>query len=68
MSETVYLGSGKTVTGQYGEFFNITLNLDKINENPGGALQKKPPVPKREMTLDEQEFVTNMNDREKELK
>jgi len=34
MSETVYLGSGKTVTGQYGEFFNITLNLDKIKENP----------------------------------
>jgi hypothetical protein len=34
MSETVYLGSGKTVTGQYGEFFNVTLNLDKIKQNP----------------------------------
>jgi hypothetical protein len=34
MSETIYLGSGKTVTGQYGEFFNVTLNLDKIKENP----------------------------------
>ena len=34
MSETIYLGSGKTVTGQYGEFFNVTLNLDKIKQNP----------------------------------
>jgi hypothetical protein len=33
MSETIYLGSGKTVTGQYGEFFNVTLNLDKIKDN-----------------------------------
>tara|TARA_R110000744_G_scaffold347282_4_gene452825 strand:- start:2336 stop:2674 length:339 start_codon:yes stop_codon:yes gene_type:complete len=32
-SNTIYLGSGKTATGQYGEFFNITLNLNKINEN-----------------------------------
>ena len=43
-------------------------DLDKVNENPGGALQKKPPVPKREMTLDEQKFVADMNGREKELK
>jgi hypothetical protein len=34
MSDTIYLGSGKTVTGQYGEFFNVTLNLDKIKQNP----------------------------------
>ena len=34
MSETIYLGSGKTVTGQYVEFFNVTLNLDKIKQNP----------------------------------
>tara|TARA_R100000149_G_C5877095_1_gene141082 strand:+ start:2830 stop:3093 length:264 start_codon:yes stop_codon:yes gene_type:complete len=34
MSETVYLGSGKTATGQYGEFFNVTINLNRINENP----------------------------------
>ena len=34
MSETIYLGSGKTVTGQYGEFFKLTLNLDKIKQNP----------------------------------
>ena len=34
MSETIYLGSGKTATGQYGEFFNITINLNKINEHP----------------------------------
>ena len=34
MSDTVYLGSGKTVDGKFGEFFNVTLNLDKIKENP----------------------------------
>jgi hypothetical protein len=34
MSDTIYLGSGKTVTGQYGEFFTVTLNLDKIKQNP----------------------------------
>lgn len=43
-------------------------DLDKANDNPGGALQKKMPVPKRELTADEQRFVANMNDREKELK
>tara|TARA_A100001391_G_scaffold86822_1_gene57229 strand:+ start:292 stop:564 length:273 start_codon:yes stop_codon:yes gene_type:complete len=34
MSETIYLGSGKTATGQYGEFFNVTINLNKLNEYP----------------------------------
>tara|TARA_B100001939_G_scaffold299841_1_gene275438 strand:- start:500 stop:784 length:285 start_codon:yes stop_codon:yes gene_type:complete len=34
MSETIYLGSGKTVTGQFGEFYNVTLNLDKIKKHP----------------------------------
>ncbi|QDP53321.1 MAG: hypothetical protein Tp166DCM644871_24 [Prokaryotic dsDNA virus sp.] len=34
MSETIYLGSGKSVQGQYGEFFNVTLNLDKIGNHP----------------------------------
>lgn len=33
MSDTIYLGSGKTHTGKYGEFYNVTLNLDKIREN-----------------------------------
>lgn len=34
MSETIYLGSGKTVTSQYGEFYNVTINIDKIKKNP----------------------------------
>lgn len=42
--------------------------MDKINESSGGALQKKMPVPKKEMTVDEIKFVANMNVREKELK
>jgi hypothetical protein len=33
MSDTIYLGSGKTYTSKYGEFFNVTLNLDKIKDN-----------------------------------
>tara|TARA_R110000744_G_scaffold3191_4_gene12459 strand:- start:1140 stop:1448 length:309 start_codon:yes stop_codon:yes gene_type:complete len=33
-SDTVYLGNGKTATGQYGEFYNITINLNKVKENP----------------------------------
>lgn len=33
MSDTIYLGSGKTYTSKYGEFYNVTLNLDKIKEN-----------------------------------
>ena len=33
-SNTIYLGHGKTATGPYGEFFNITLNLNKVNEHP----------------------------------
>ena len=48
MSETIYLGSGKTYTSKYGEFFNVTLNLDKIKErkkdyyyNRGGKQVKK---------------------------
>ena len=33
-SKTIYLGSGKSVTGKYGEFFNVTLNLNKVKANP----------------------------------
>ena len=33
-SNTIYLGNGKTATGQYGEFYNITINLNKVKENP----------------------------------
>lgn len=34
MNETIYLGSGKSITGQFGEFFNVTINLDKIKKHP----------------------------------
>tara|TARA_R100001530_G_scaffold62078_1_gene44709 strand:+ start:7739 stop:8011 length:273 start_codon:yes stop_codon:yes gene_type:complete len=34
MADTLYLGSGKTVTGKHGEFFSISLNLNKVKENP----------------------------------
>ena len=33
-SKAIYLGSGKSVTGKYGEFFNVTLNLNKVKDNP----------------------------------
>ena len=33
-SNTIYLGSGKTATGPYGEFYNVTINFNKIKENP----------------------------------
>ena len=34
MSDTIYLGSGKTVNSQYGEFYNVSINIDKIKKNP----------------------------------
>ena len=34
MTDTIYLGSGKSVTGAYGEFFSITVNLNKVKEHP----------------------------------
>tara|TARA_Y100001963_G_C6598420_1_gene361316 strand:- start:463 stop:732 length:270 start_codon:yes stop_codon:yes gene_type:complete len=34
MADTIYLGSGKSVAGEYGEFFSITVNLNKVKENP----------------------------------
>ena len=34
MADTLYLGGGKSVTGKRGEFFSISLNLNKVKENP----------------------------------
>ena len=34
MGDTIYLGSGKTVNSQYGEFYNVSINIDKIKKNP----------------------------------
>ena len=34
MADTIYLGTGKTVDGKFGTFYNVTISLNKIKENP----------------------------------
>lgn len=34
MSNKLYLGSGWTKTGKYGDFSNIQIDLNKLAENP----------------------------------
>ena len=33
MADTIYLGTGKTVDGKFGTFYNVTISLNKIKEN-----------------------------------
>ena len=34
MTDTIYLGTGKTVDGKFGTFYNVTISLNKIKDNP----------------------------------
>ena len=34
MADTIYLGTGKTVDGKFGTFYNVTISLNKIKDNP----------------------------------
>ena len=33
MTDTIYLGTGKTVDGKFGTFYNVTISLNKITDS-----------------------------------
>ena len=34
MSKKLYLGWGKSMSGKYGDFWNLTIDLGKVSNNP----------------------------------